>query len=281
MIGNKTLGILIILLMINFGKLHSQELVIDELQRIQYLIQMENFEKAIEFSKKLDDSLFCEKNELLGFSYKNIGNYSLAINHYKTYIEQCNPSYIQRINLGDAYFKIDSLDSAEKQFKEVIKSNPKMGLAYFNIGQIEYIRNNKKEAADFYLKAVNNTGSTLNFDYVEMMIQTLIDLKDYEKAIKFSDEVIGMWEQNTNEYKYSEILKAMIYGEMGEYEKAIKNIDDIIATQIEHPAILLEAYSNKLRFFDKLKDKNKACLEYDKIKNIDPNAPILKKYDCK
>lgn len=274
-------GIFCLLFMAAIGRLQSQELIIDDLKRIQYLIQFGNYEKAIEFTESLDDSLFCEKNELLGFSYKNLEKYDLAVRHYETYINQCNPSYIQRINLGDSYFQIDSLDLAEEQFMEVLKSTPNFALAYYNLGQIEYSRGNKEKAANHFLQAINNTGSSLDFDYVEMMIQTLLDLQKYDNALAIIDQVISIWEEDTNEYKYSFILKSMIIGEMGQYKKAIQEIDKVLESKIEHPFILIEAYSNKLIFYTKLNETEKACIEYQNIKNLNPQAAILREYDCK
>lgn len=61
---NKTLFIIILILITNINKSIGQELVIDEMYRIQVLIQMENYDSAIEFTKKLNDSLKCEKNEI-------------------------------------------------------------------------------------------------------------------------------------------------------------------------------------------------------------------------
>lgn len=280
MLDNKTLGVFFILLMTNIGVMKCQEIRIDPIKRIELLIQMESFEKAIEFTNSLNDSLFCEKNEILGFTYGKLGKYELSIKHYESYIDKCNPSYIQRLNLGDSYFKIDSIDLAEEQFEEILKSNPNFALAFYNLGQIAYQRGNKEKAANQFLKAINNTGSTLDFNYVEMLIQTLLDLERYDNALALADQVISMWEKDTNEYKYSLILKSMVIGEMGQYEKAIKEINKIIESKIEHPSILIEAHSNKLIYYTKLNKIDKACKEYQIIKDLDPTAGILNKYNC-
>src|SRR5690554_6797410 len=83
---NKTLFIIILILIANINKSIGQELVIDEMYRIQVLIQMENYDSAIEFTKKLNDSLKCEKNEILGFSYGKLGEHELAAQYYENYI---------------------------------------------------------------------------------------------------------------------------------------------------------------------------------------------------
>lgn len=264
----------------NISEVHSQELVIDDLTRIEYLIQVGEFESAIKFANTLDDSLNCGKSEILGFCYLKLENYEAAVNHYKKYIDQCNPSYIQRINLGDSYFKIDSLDLAEEQFLEIVKSKPTYGLAYYNLGQIEYKRGNKENAAGHFLKAINNTGGVLDFDFVEMMIKTLNDLKNYENALLIADQVISMWDEDADEYKYSLILKASIYGDMGNYQQALEELERIIALKIENPVILAEAYIHKIDIYTRLGYLHKACEEYHKLKKIDPKSVWLEKMEC-
>jgi tetratricopeptide (TPR) repeat protein len=80
---------------------------------------MENYDSAIEFTEKLNDSLKCKKNELLGFSYGKLGKHELAAKYYENYIKHCKPGSIQRINLGDNYFKSKQFDKAKEQFSNV------------------------------------------------------------------------------------------------------------------------------------------------------------------
>lgn len=279
---NKTFVIFFLFIISNYGIMRSQKIVINPIKRIELLIQMNEFDKAIEFTNSLDDSLFCAKNEILGFTYSRLGNYEMSIKHYENYIKECNPSYIQRINLGDSYFKVDSISLARKQFLKILETNPDYSLAHYNLGQIEYKLGNKKKAAIHFSAALDNTGEVVDFDYVEVLIQTYLDMEEYENALKVAEEVTSIWKDHTqtDEYKYSSILKSMITGEMGQYKKAIAEIDKILETNIENQAILLEAYSNKLKFYFKLNDTKNACKEFEKIKELNPEAEILNKYNC-
>lgn len=281
MYKNKILIITLLILLTNINKSIGQELVIDPIYRIQVLIQMENYESAIEFTEKLNDSLKCEKNEILGFSYGKLGKHELAVKYYENYINDCEPSSIQRINLGDNYFKSKQFINAKEQFSKVGSDDPNFSLAQYNIGLIEYENGNKENAVEYFTSAINKmNGETLDFDYVNMQIKTLNELKEYDTALKNIEIILGFWDKNSIEYKYTLIIKSSIFGAKGEYETSIKMLDDIIKSGIDNEIVLLEAYSYQLDFYSKLNNKKKACDIYKKIENINPKTEILKEYKC-
>jgi tetratricopeptide (TPR) repeat protein len=242
---------------------------------------MENYESAIEFTEKLNDSLKCEKLEILGFSHRNLNNHSKSISYYEQYIKECDPSYIQRVNLGDSYYKTNQLEKAKEQFLIVEKEVPDLGLVDYNLGLIAYDSGNKEKAVEYFTSAINKTnGETLDFDYVEMQIKTLNELGKYDTAIKNIDTILDIWDKNSIEYKYTLIIKSSIFGDKGEYETAIKMLDDIIKSGIDNEIVLLEAYSYQLDFYSKMNKKKKACDIYKKIEDINPETEILKEYKC-
>ncbi len=279
---NKILIISLLILIANINKSIGQELVIDPIYRIQVLIQMENYESAIEFTEKLNDSLKCEKNEILGFSYGKLGKHELAAKYYEDYINDCNPSSIQRINLGDNYYKSKQFNKAKEQFLKVDSNDPHFSLALYNIGMIEYENGNKENAVEYFTSAINKmNGETLDFDYVNMQIKTLNELKQYDTALKNIEIILGFWNKNFIEYKYALIIKSSIFGAKGEYEKSIKMLDDIIKSGIDNENVLLEAYSYQIDYYSKMNKKKKACDIYETIQNINPKSEILNEYKCK
>ena len=270
---NKILTITFLILLINISKSIGQELVIDPIYRIQVLIQMEDYESAIEFTEKLNDSLKCEKNEILGFSYDKLGKHELAAKYYEDYINDSNPSSIQRINLGDNYFKSKQFNKAKEQFLKVGSDDPNFSLAQYNIGMIEYENGDKENSVEYFTSAINKmNGETLDFDYVNMQIKTLNELKEYDTALKNIEIILGFWNKNSIEYKYTLIIKSSILGAKGEYDNSIKMLDDLIKSGIDNEIVLLEAYSYQLDFYSKLNKKKKACDIYKKIENINPET---------
>lgn len=281
MLKYKTLTTIILILVASIDKSFSQELKIDPMYRIQLLVQMGKYESAIEFTEKLDDSLKCGKLEILGFCYRNLNNDSKSITYYEEYIKECDPSYTQRVNLGDSYYKTNQLEKAKEQFLIAQKAEPELGLIDYNLGLIEYDKGNKEKAVEYYTSAINKTkGETLDFDYVEMQINTLNELKEYDTAFKNIDTVLEIWDKNSIEYKYTLIIKSSIFGAKGEYQSAIKMLDDIIKSGIDNEIVLLEAYVYQLDFYSKMNKKKKACDIYTKIENINPESGILKEYKC-
>lgn len=278
---NKTLLTIIFILVVSLNKSFSQELKIDPMYRIQLLVQMENYQSAIEFTEKLDDSLKCEKFEILGFCNGKLENYILASKYYEQYIEECNPSYIQRINLGDTYYKANKIEKAKEQFLIVKSEMPDFGLVNYNLGLIEYDTGNKEKAVEYFTNAINaNDEETLDFDYVEMQIKTLNELEKYELAFKNIDIILGFWGKNSINYKYTLILKSSILGAKGDYQKGINLLDDIINSGIDNETVLLEAYYQQIEFYSKINKKDKACDIYKIIESINPKSGILKEYEC-
>ena len=280
MLKNKTL-IIILILIANAGKSFSQKLEIDPMYRIQLLVQMGKYESAIEFTEKLDDTLKCQKLEILGFCYRNLNNDLKSISYYEEYVQECEPSYIQRVNFGDSYYKINQLEKAKEQFLIAKKLNPELGLIDYNLGLIEYDKGKKEKAVEYFTSAINKTkGETLDFDYVEMQIQTLNELKKYELAFKNIDKVLSLWDDNSDEYKYTQIIKSSIFAAKGDYQNALKLLIETVDSGIENQIVLLEAYYHQIDYYSETNERDMVCDIYEKIKKLKYDSGYLEKYDC-
>ena len=203
----KTLIIVVFILVAGTNKAISQEITIDPMYRIQLLVQMGKYESAIEFTEKLSDSLRCEKFEILGFSYQNLNNHAKSISYYEQYIEECDPSYVQRVNLGDSYYKTNQLEKAKEQFFIVKKEMPELSMVDYNLGLIAYDEGNKEKAVEYFTTAISKKkGEKLDFDYVEIQIRTLNELGKYDTAIQNIDTILELWDKQSIEYKYTCLL---------------------------------------------------------------------------
>lgn len=276
----RVLQIFIVIILTNIGKLNAQELVIDEFYRIQLLFQMEQYESAIKFTKALNDSLQCEKNEILGMCYNNLGKYQESVDHYEFYIENCNPEPLQRINLGDGYYKLGMYEKAKEQFGVAYLTNPNNATLNFNLGLIEYYNGDKQDAASYFINSIKNTKEVLDFDYVNMTLKTLNELGEFENSLKIADYIISLWEYGTPEYKYSLLLKASIYGPMGQPKKAIQEINKVLELGIQNEGILFDAYSYRYGNFVELKDFKNACKDYYNLKSLDASVELKKEFEC-
>ena len=259
----------------------AQEIVIDPLYRIQVLIQMEKYDHAIQYTEKLNDSLKCTKAELLGFSYGKLGKYKTAAKHYASYVKECDPSSIQRINLGDNYFKSDQFEKAKEQFLKVPPQDANYSLAQYNAGMIEYQIGNKEKAVEYFTTAINKTSNgILDFDYVEMQIRTLNELEDYDTAFQNIETILNLFDKNSLEYKNALVIKASVFAAQGAYKKAIQILDILIASSGDQKIVLIECYALQLNYYSKMNQKEKACEAYRQVEKLNPDADILKEYNC-
>lgn len=258
-------------------KLYGQDL-----SKIESLVYAEKFEQAIKEAERLDEEFKCEKIEILAYCHKSLDDYNKSISFYEKYINECNSTFVQRVSLGDCYYKTNQLEKAKEQFLIAKKLIPNLALLDYNLGLIEYDNGNKKKAAEHFTSALNNhEGEVIDFDFVEMQIKTLNELQEYEYAFKSINKILNIWDTNSLEYKYTLIIKSSIYGAKGEFKKAIKMLDENVQSGISNESVLLEAYAYQIDFYTEINKKKKACLIYDKIREINPELEILKEYDCK
>ncbi|KKL19435.1 hypothetical protein LCGC14_2465500 [marine sediment metagenome] len=227
---------------------------------------MKDYDSAIKFTKSLNDSLYCEKNELLGFSYGKTGDYALSIEHYENYMSDCNPSSIQRVNLGDSYFKNNQLKKAKDQFSQINEGDANFPLPNYNLGMIEYNQGDKVRAANYFTSAINaRNSSSFDFDYLEMLIKTLKKLKEFDKAFKNIKTVLALWETNSLEYQYTLVLKASIFGANRKFKKALEILNYVLESEKDNQNVLLEAYVYQLEYYWKIRKNKKACIAYQNI----------------
>lgn len=69
---------------------------------------------------------------LLATQYKNFGDYELAANQYRRILESFPGDVEAQMNLGNIYFAQRDWDGALAQYNEVIASNPRLAMAYYN-----------------------------------------------------------------------------------------------------------------------------------------------------
>ena len=148
-----------------------------------------------------------------------------------------------------------------------------MGLfSLFGCGQ----KNNLTQAETKLLNELNFKTEL----FAELKTLTKNELKEYDAALKNIETILEIWDKNSIEYKYTLIIKSSIFGAKGEYETAIKMLDDIVESGIDNELVLLEAYSYQLDFYSKMKNEKQACNIYKKIEDINPETEILKNYEC-
>jgi tetratricopeptide (TPR) repeat protein len=100
---------------------------------------------------------FQERNEMLSYSYKNLGNaynglqrYEDAANALKRAAEIEPTNAAAHFNLGLTLYNAKRYSEAIEAYKEVIKLRPKLAQAHFNLGITYFAINDRKQALNEY-----------------------------------------------------------------------------------------------------------------------------------
>ncbi len=100
----------------------------------------------------LDDKLLPEEHIALGVAYEQKGQFEYAIKEYESAAKKTSSAYFY---LGNAYFRNNNFDRAEKYYRKSIKAQPEHADSYNNLAWLYYIkRENLTEAESLAEKAI-------------------------------------------------------------------------------------------------------------------------------
>ncbi len=98
---------------------------------------------------------FAPANLNLGITLNDLGEYRAAAEILKRATDS-RKNWLFAINeLGIAYRKLNDFENAVKQFEKAVELNPKYAIGYFNLGESQFRRGNKKEAKKAHEKLKN------------------------------------------------------------------------------------------------------------------------------
>jgi tetratricopeptide (TPR) repeat protein len=101
----------------------------------------------------LDDPLSPEEHLNLGVTYEHNSEFDNALKEYEIASRNIPMAYVY---MGNVYFQMKAYESAEANYKEAIKNDPKNADAYNNLAWLFYIRKeNIDEAEALVLKAID------------------------------------------------------------------------------------------------------------------------------
>lgn len=143
----------------------NQNNILTQLENAKELSLQQKFEEAL----KILDKLYTEKpnSELIKKSLINtLFDYGGYLNDYYTLefekarqlferITKISPNnYRSHYNLGIAYFNLGQLELAENSFNTALRIKPDYKYCYYNMGLLYEERENYKEALKYYEKAL-------------------------------------------------------------------------------------------------------------------------------
>ncbi len=123
------------------------------------------------------------------------------------------------INLIIKLINEKKIDDAEKIILELKQSNPVDSALYFNHGIIFLNRNKIKEASNEFKKSIENSNSEKS---INAYIETLLLLKDYEKALKEIDRLFSKTNKSFFNFQRKKIIDKKA---INDYQRFFPRID--------------------------------------------------------
>ncbi|MDZ4793515.1 MAG: ATP-binding protein [Bacteroidota bacterium] len=155
-------------------------------------------------------TILCDINTHLGLVHSFTGEYSKALDYHrnvKKINEILNDNALRSLtflNMGEAYFGLGQLDSAESAFNESIYYSDKSGykkykgLTLYDIGKIYEKRNNEGEAKKYYRLSIKTNIETESPDFEGMGYQALADISetdgDIDSLFYFSRQALKIYQ---------------------------------------------------------------------------------------
>lgn len=163
--------------------------------------------------------------------YQDIGEYDIALVHFKKAI-QLKPDFSEAYNnMGILYSQKDqleeALDSFNKAVSNILYRTPHF--AYHNMGLVYFRKKENKKAIDYYKKAIE-----LAPYYVDAYIDLGIvyeKIGNYEDAISINEKVIQLMPDLLEPH----LNIAKLYINTGRKKEAVEELKLIINTNPRHP----------------------------------------------
>jgi tetratricopeptide (TPR) repeat protein len=137
----------------------------------------------------------------IGEVFYNLGDLQRAINYYKKAVDLAPFVLDFKNKYGSALAAKGLLSNAEKEFKDILKENPKHVSALTNLGYLKLAQGNAREAEQLYFKALY-----LDPDY-EALLLNIAGLYAYKKDFKQAEMYLNkILKHNPNNTKAKQAL---------------------------------------------------------------------------
>lgn len=154
---------------------------------IIYLLNFEDFQKAIDFFKKAVkvDRDFSDAHNNLGFAYEKAGRFNEAIDSYKQALSNLLYRTPEKAyhSLGRIYYRLGWYDEAIVAYKEAVKRMPDLYLAYYGLALSYNAKGRYGDASAAITKAIE-----IDPLYKGDMAKALEDFKQKKHKVKGDEE---------------------------------------------------------------------------------------------
>jgi tetratricopeptide (TPR) repeat protein len=199
-----------------------------------------DLEKAIKYDSENVNALFD-----LAYVKTLMDDYDSALDVYTAVINIDPYNYKALVNIGNLKGRMGDSESAINYFSRAIAVKPNDAMAYFDRATEKLITNDKQGAIEDLTISVSIDSENVNS--LSLLSETMIEIKDYDNAIKYLDKITLKDPQNARAY----YLK-------GTSELAINHKDKACSDLRK---------SGELGYYDAYELITKNCLQKDKKKS--------------
>jgi len=263
------------------------------LYKNDYHESIQELDKAIELASEhseIQDISLIPVFNIIGINYAYLRNFEKAIENYKKALEigiynnLKNDKEIAKVynNLGIAHKQLGDFNSALHFYLRNLaicelllsKDNPELAKSYINIGVLYKNLGRYEEAMKYYNMAEDILVKIFNEDFV--LLGSVYSKKatlfknngEYEKALLFFNRALNIYKGDLKVNYWRLITDShnigLVYYLIGEYDKAIEQLDQVIriATEFKYP-YLSNTYSLYAKCFESLNEYQKAEKYYN------------------
>ncbi|MBN2381768.1 tetratricopeptide repeat protein [bacterium] len=183
----------------------------------QYDQAMENYNKALELNPALLEG-YVSRSAL----FKRSGKYEQALSDLRE-AERVDPSSEEiKTGIADCYVSLGQLDQAGLVLSQIVESNPRNGIAVYNLGRIQLKQGRTQEAIKYFSDALQ-----LDVDHVPILNDRAIAnirLRQYDQAQSDWAEALRMDSTNTAVQINSAVLKV----QEKKYDEALTVLNQLL-----------------------------------------------------
>lgn len=126
---------------------------------MERITELYNSGEYVEFIKLAENESNKSENDLqfymgLSHAYANLGNWDKAFYYAEKLLDKEPSNYYALFAIGNYYFILEKLDSAEFYYNKVLTINPYYARANLNLAVLYSKQDNKSKAVEQYLKAI-------------------------------------------------------------------------------------------------------------------------------
>ena len=167
----------------------------------------------------------------------------------------------------------EDLQKAEKLTDLIIKTHPEDARAMLIKGDILNKQNKKKEARDYYVKAVMKDKN--NFSLWEQIVLIDLNLNELDSVIKHTNEAKTLFPNTPSFAFYNGLGNQM----SKKYPEAAESLEQAKRISLDNREMQLEIYAQLGDVYHNLENKEKAFQSYDEVLRLDSgNAHVLNNY---